>query len=130
MHMIRRVIVATLVASLPAAAALGALPRVHAQDCPDCSEAQLEALAKSCDDGYSYITDFPKGKFYKVCYTSGRNERKDFRWEQPEPEYAKTFQAYLDVYRLNGHKQSIHAVIHADILMPNRGPAESSSAEQ
>lgn len=92
--------------------------RVITQDCPACSTEQLEAIAKPCDQGFSYITNFPAGEFYKVCYTE-KNNRKIYDWQKPEPQYHHVFDAYNDVYKLNGHHQYVHATIHVDIPTVN-----------
>lgn len=125
MHRLQRMETALILRLLPAAAATVAPPRIHAQDCPACTEMQVAALARDCKSGYSYVSDFPDGRFYKVCHETNPDGTVSFRWRQPEPAYMKVFQAYLDVYRLNGHHQSMRAAVHADIPMP----ATSSPAD-
>lgn len=92
--------------------------RIIAQDCPACSQKQLEARAKSCAQGYSYISDFPAGKFYKVCFTLNNGNRA-FDWQKPEPQYQHEFDLYNNIYKLNGHRQSIHARVRVDIPADN-----------
>jgi len=88
--------------------------RIIAQDCPACSQKQLEALAKPCAQGYSYISNFPAGKFYKVCFTLS-DGKMVFDWQKPEPQYQHVFDLYNKIYKLNGHHQYINARVRVDI---------------
>ena len=108
-------------------AALSGQAEVVTQDCPACSIEQVKALARPCAQGYSYITNFPAGKFYKVCYaTSG--DRKMFHWELPEPQYQQVFDAYNNVYKLNGHHQYVQAHVRVDIPTVNGVAVPPSSS--
>ena len=108
-------------------AALNVQAAVVTDDCPACSTEQLEALAKPCTEGYSYITNFPAGKFYKICYTED-GSKKVFHWENPEPQYQHIFDAYNNVYKLNGHHQYLHAHIRVDIPTVEGVAAPSGSS--
>jgi hypothetical protein len=114
MNTFHRFCLAALCASLPATGAIGA-SRVMALNCPGCTKAQVAAMAVRCDKGYSYVSDFPGGKLYKVCQIDGNGHAK---WQQPGPQYLKDFQAFLNVYRLNGHHMYVRARVRADIPMP------------
>lgn len=96
--------------------AASAQAQVVAQDCTDCTTAQIEAMAPPCGQGYAYISDFGAPNLYKLCYTLDVNDgyqpprrEKEYQWAQPEATYENTFQAYLAVYNNNGHVKAIGA---------------------
>lgn len=110
---------------------------VHAKDCTGCTAAQVEALLPNCEQGAIYVTDFDAERLYEGCYDiSGVSRRsvplagkvatqslgvtnttKKYHLVQPDAGAQNTFQAYLNVYKLNGHVKQASAKVytHVDI---------------
>lgn len=127
----RSSIALAIAAGLFAAAAQAGIT-VQAKDCTGCTIAQIEALVPSCEQGERFITDFAAGRLYEGCYDiAGVSPRsipingdaprpmaqgtKVYHWIQPTAAYQNTFQAYLDVYNLNGHMRAASAAVRVQV---------------
>jgi len=121
-----------IAAGLFAAGAAQAGIVIQAKDCTGCTAAQIQALVPSCEQGERYITDFAAGRLYEGCYDiSGLSPRavpingnglrpltqgtKIYHWIQPPAYLQNSFQAYLDVYNLNGHVRAASAAVHVQV---------------
>lgn len=82
-------------------------------------------MAKLCNVGYTYITDFASQNLYKVCYNIDVNDEynpprreKDYDWAVPESQAEQIFQAYEGVYLNNGHVKAANEKISVSITAP------------
>lgn len=127
----RAVLALAIVLGLTFSAGASAGISIHATDCSGCTGAQLEALAPNCEQGSRLISDFAGGRLYEGCFDIRGVERrvathagavamssKIYHWYQPTADKQNAFQAYLNVYNLNGHVRAAAAAVrvHVDIV--------------
>lgn len=92
----------------------------RSQNCNSCSAQQVQSLLPSCNQGYGYVADFDADRLYLGCYKEkgvqpaatpyllGAPRQREYVYGQPPAREQNTFQAYQNVYALNGH------VLHAN----------------
>ncbi|HEX5960846.1 MAG TPA: hypothetical protein VFY97_06325 [Rhodanobacteraceae bacterium] len=129
--------------ALAAAAGLFFSASLHAQlmqyaaTCNGCTASQVEALLPDCALGYQYVGDFDADRLYLGCYQVkgtqplvkplvkpllGLPGERHYVWRQPGASEQNTFEAYRNVYALNGHVMAANAQVSVNADL---GPALS-----
>jgi hypothetical protein len=105
----------------------------HGKTCNGCTARQIEALLPSCQLGYQYVGDFDSDHLYLGCYREkgiqptatpylGIPAQKEYFYAQPSARDQNSFEAFQNVYALNGHSMTQTAQVSVNI---NLRPVES-----
>lgn len=126
-HLYRGTALATA-AGLFFSASLHAQLVQHGKTCNGCTESQIEALLPSCSLGYQYVGDFDSDHLYLGCYKEknvqptvtpylGTSGQREYAYAQPSARDQNSFEAFHNVYALNGHSMAQTASVSVNVSL-------------